>query len=96
MIMREYRAVFEPKIKECIDMIKKWKLAGNKQLEQEWSIELKKNSEYFKLARKQAIEIKKEANASVDGTNIIDLHSMTLDEAMIALDDKIKEAVRFL
>ena len=50
----------------------------------------------YKQFEKQAIEIKKEANGTDNKRGSLDLHIMSVEEAITALDDKIKESVSVL
>lgn len=46
------------------------------------------------MCRKQSIDIKMEANHSKQEGHVLDLHVMTVDEALDALRGKIDEWVR--
>ncbi|CAI2367135.1 unnamed protein product [Moneuplotes crassus] len=91
--LKEFRTVLDPQISkiQChiLTCQKSKDLAGQAY----WETELGKLRKYYEMYKKQSIDIKMEANNSKEEGHVLDLHVMTVDEAVDALKDKIEECV---
>lgn len=91
----EYRKVLMPQMQNCRMQIEIALGTKNFNSLNYWKGELKNLQEVYARFQKQAVDIKMEVNDSNHNSNTIDLHSMTVDEALIALENKINGIVSF-
>ena len=85
-----------PMIRECKSEIREAIKYKDQSAYEYWQEKLEKYNEAYKQHQLQAIEIKFEINDSNSNENTIDLHSLTKDEALILLQNKISEKVSLL
>jgi hypothetical protein len=89
----EYKQVLTPQMDNCNIQIHLAMRNRNHNLVIYWRDELKKLQDCYAQFQQQSVAIKTEINDSNTNANTIDLHTMTLDEAVIALKNKISRIV---
>lgn len=94
LVLREYNDELIPQIKKCRAQLEIARRKKDMDSFGYWNDELIKLENAYEMFQQQAIEIKSEANMSND--NIIDLHSMTKEEAETALINKVNQKVSYL
>ncbi|CAI2367523.1 unnamed protein product [Moneuplotes crassus] len=94
--LRHFRDELKPEIYQAAWNIKQCHINRDFKSKKYWQKELKKLQIVYEQYRRQAIEIKIEANCSKEEGHILDLHSLTVDEALIALDQKLQSCYELI